>query len=422
MPSTPQLHRHQLENGLRLVLLERHDRPLVAVNLWYHVGSKHERRGRTGLAHLFEHMLFQGSKHVAAHDHFRWVQQVGGVANGSTWYDRTNYFETLPAHQLELGLWLESDRMGFLLDALTSEKLETQRSVVMNERRQRVDNRPYGRAVERLHELLYPYEHPYSWPVIGLMDDIAAATLGDVRSFFESHYLPSNAVLTLVGDFETSAALEAADRWFGGLRSAPAPAPVRFGMPAAPAAAHEVMEDDVGLPRVYLASVVPPYGSDVWNAAHLLTSILSGGKASRLHQELVYERRIAQDVSAFVYPTEECATFLVVATARQGVDPGELAAGLASVIDAAAEPPSEEERRRALRGQLSAFYSELQTYEGVADVIGGTTTYFDRPEWLWSVPERLEAVDPAAMAEVAGSYLAANQRVSVTVVPRRTGR
>ncbi|HVS62481.1 MAG TPA: pitrilysin family protein [Thermoanaerobaculia bacterium] len=421
MPAPPTLHRHRLENGLQTVLFERHDRPLVAVNLWYHVGSKNETRGRTGLAHLFEHMLFQGSKHVAANEHFRHVQQVGGVANGSTWYDRTNYFETLPAHQLELGLWLESDRMGFLLDALTPEKLETQRSVVMNERRQRVDNRPYGRAVERLHELLYPAEHPYSWPVIGAMDDIAAATLDDVRGFFEIHYRPSNAVLTLVGDFETGDAIESVERWFAELPSAPAPHPLRHGLPPAPEPRHEVMEDDVGLPRVYLAATVPAYGCDEWDAAHLLTSILAGGKASRLHQDLVYRRQIAQEVSTYVFPTEECATFLAVATGREGVDPVDLAAALSKAIDdAGAAPPTEAERHRALRGQLAAFYSELQTYEGLADAIGGTTTYFDQPEWLWSVPERLEAVSPAAMAEVAGAHLAADRRVSVTVVPRGT--
>src|SRR5688572_14784994 len=184
-PEVPhQLHR--LANGLRVVLHEDHHLPLVAVNLWYHVGSKNERPGRTGLAHLFEHMLFQGSAHVGTNDHFRLVQQVGGVANGSTWYDRTNYYETLPAPALDLGLWLEADRMGFLLEALTEEKLANQRQVVINERRQRVDNQPYGRALERLHELLYPEGHPYRWPVIGYLDDIAAATLDDVRQFFST--------------------------------------------------------------------------------------------------------------------------------------------------------------------------------------------------------------------------------------------
>src|SRR3954447_6242404 len=208
---------HRLANGLRVVLHRNAARPLVAVNLWYHVGSKNERPGRTGFAHLFEHMLFQGSEHVGTHDHFRLLQQVGGVANGSTWYDRTNYYETLPSHQLDLGLWLESDRMGFFLPALTQENLDTQRDVVMNERRQRIENQPYGRANETLSDLLYPPDHPYHWPVIGYMEDIAAATLEDVRTFFGTYYTPNNAVISVVGDIEPEQALERIEAWFGNI-------------------------------------------------------------------------------------------------------------------------------------------------------------------------------------------------------------
>src|SRR5258706_6757824 len=217
---------HRLANGLRVVLHRNAALPLVAVNLWYHVGSKNERPGRTGFAHLFEHMLFQGSEHVATHDHFRLLQQVGGVANGSTWYDRTNYYETLPSHQLDLGLWLESDRMGFFLPALTQENLDTQRDVVMNERRQRIENQPYGQAGERLHELLYPADHPYHWPVIGYMEDIAAATLEEVQAFFRTYYTPSNAVLTLAGDFDPEAALDRVEAWFGNIPAGPPWPPV----------------------------------------------------------------------------------------------------------------------------------------------------------------------------------------------------
>jgi zinc protease len=213
LATTPDLsfERHRLDNGLDVVLHQDTSLPLVTIDLWYHVGSKNERPGRTGFAHLFEHMLFQGSQNVGTNDHFRFVQQIGGVANGSTWYDRTNYYETLPAHHLELGLWLESDRMGFLLPAITEQNLENQRDVIMNERRQRVDNQPYGRAGERLHELLFPPDHPYHWPVIGYMEDIAAATLEEVREFFRTYYAPSNAVLTLAGDFEPSRALAAVE-------------------------------------------------------------------------------------------------------------------------------------------------------------------------------------------------------------------
>src|SRR4029077_1358567 len=217
---------HRLANGLRVVLHRNAALPLVAVNLWYHVGSKNERPGRTGFAHLFEHMLFQGSEHVATNDHFRLLQQVGGVANGSTWYDRTNYYETLPSHQLDLGLWLEADRMGFFLPALTQENLDTQRDVVMNERGQGIETRPCGLPAERLHELLYPDDHPYHWPVIGYMDDIAAATLDEVQAFFRTYYTPNNAVLSVVGDIAPADALARVNDWFGGIAPGPAVPPV----------------------------------------------------------------------------------------------------------------------------------------------------------------------------------------------------
>ncbi|HVS16287.1 MAG TPA: pitrilysin family protein [Thermoanaerobaculia bacterium] len=418
MPSPPELHRHRFDNGLRLVVVERRDLPLVAVNLWYHVGSKNETRGRTGFAHLFEHMLFQGSRHVGANEHFRYVQQVGGVANGSTWYDRTNYFETLPAHQLELGLWLESDRMGFLLDAMTAEKLETQRSVVMNERRQRVDNQPYGRAMERLSELLYPPAHPYSWPVIGTMEDIAAATLADVTRFFETYYRPSNAVLTLAGDLEPATAVETVGRWFGALPSAPPPAAPAVGAPPPPTPEHEVMEDDVGLCRVYVATAVPAYGTREWDAAHLLTAILSAGKASRLHEELVYRRQVAQSASAHLFPTEACATLVAIATGREGVAPERLRQELTDVLCGLGDGPREEERQRALQGQLTSFYSDLQSLDSLADAVSGATTFFDRPEWLWGFAERLESLAEDDLRSCARSALDPTRLVSVTVVPR----
>ena len=250
--------RHTLSNGLRVVLHRDPALPLVAINLWYHVGSKDERPGRTGFAHLFEHMLFQGSEHVGPNEHFHYVQQAGGVANGSTWYDRTNYYETLPAHYLDRGLWLESDRMGFLLPALTEQQLATQREVVMNERRQRVDNQPYGRAFERLHELLYPPDHPYHWPVIGTLEDIAAARLDEVAAFFKTFYAPNNAVLTLAGDFSPGRALESVERYFGPIPRGPEVSPPAVALPRLDGERRAVVEDDVRLPRVYLGYRVPP--------------------------------------------------------------------------------------------------------------------------------------------------------------------
>src|SRR3954452_2027854 len=273
------LSRHRLDNRLKGGLRREAELPLVPVNLWSHVGSKNERPGRTGFAHLFEHMLFQGSEHVGTNEHFRRIQEVGGVANGSTWDLPTNYYETIPAHQLDLALWLESDRMGFLLPALTQQNLENQRDVVMNERRQRVENQPYGRAGETMNEMLFPADHPYHWPVIGYMEDIAAATLEDVRTFFRTYYSPSNAVISVVGDIDPDEALERVDAWFGGIPPGPPVPPVTVprqtprGEPR-----RRVLAEDVRLPRVYLGFRAPAYGERAWYVADLLAAVAGGGK------------------------------------------------------------------------------------------------------------------------------------------------
>src|SRR4051812_17627191 len=295
------LSQHRLDNGLKVVLRREAELPLVAVNLWYHVGSKNERPGRTGFAHLFEHMLFQGSEHVGTNEHFRRIQEVGGVANGSTWYDRTNYYETIPAHHLDLALWLESDRMGFFLPALTQQNLDNQRDVVMNERRQRVENQPYGRAGETMNELLYPADHPYHWPVIGYMEDIAAATLEDVRTFFGTYYTPNNAVISVVGDIEPEQALERIEAWFGNIPSGPPVSPVVPGPPPHRDGVRRAMlPDDVSLPRVYIGFRGPAYGQPAWYTADLLAAVMAGGKSSPLYHDLVYERQIAQDIGVSV--------------------------------------------------------------------------------------------------------------------------
>ncbi|HSM13705.1 MAG TPA: pitrilysin family protein, partial [Thermoanaerobaculia bacterium] len=347
------IRRHRLANGLRLVLQPDPSLPLVAVNLWYHVGSKNERPGRTGFAHLFEHMLFQGSEHVGTNDHFRHLQRVGGVANGSTWYDRTNYYETVPSHELDLALWLESDRMGYLLPALDQRKLDTQREVVLNERRQRVDNQPYGRPFERLFELLFPDGHPYRWPVIGTAEDIAAATLPEVREFFRTWYAPANAVLTLAGDFDPGAAIDRVERWFGGIPSGPEPARGGWPLPPLEGAVRETVEDEVQLPRIYFAFRIAPFGTDEWFAASLAATLLAAGKSSPLYRDLVWERQLAHDVGCYVYPTEELGIFLAVATARPGVAADELAAALREHLDRAARPPADEDLERARNRTLA---------------------------------------------------------------------
>ena len=411
---------HRLANGLRVVLHRNAALPLVAVNLWYHVGSKNERPGRTGFAHLFEHMLFQGSEHVATHDHFRLLQQVGGVANGSTWYDRTNYYETLPSHQLDLGLWLESDRMGFFLPALTQENLDTQRDVVMNERRQRVENQPYGLAGERIHELLYPDDHPYHWPVIGYIDDIAAATLEDVRTFFKTYYTPNNAVLTLAGNFEPEAALERVQAWFGNIPPGPPVPPVSAPLEPLGGERREILEDDVRLPRVYLGFRVPAYGQPQWYATDLLCSVLAGGKSSPLYRDLIYDRQIAQDVSAYVSPYEEVATCMVVSTARPGVSAEALEEALLQHVARAAQgPPAPEDLERARNRVLTELFSGLQKLDNRADLFSQFTTYFDDPGLVEGEADRYEQITEDDLVEVAREHWGESERVVVTVVPRK---
>ena len=415
-----QIEEHSLANGLRVVLNPDPALPLVAVNLWYHVGSQNEAPGRTGFAHLFEHMLFQGSQHVGTNDHFRYVQQVGGVANGSTWYDRTNYYETLPASHLELGLWLESDRMGWLLPAMTAEKLETQRQVVMNERRQRVDNQPYGRAYERLDELLFPPDHPYHWPVIGYMEDIAAATLEDVEAFFRSWYTPDNAVLTLAGAFVPAEALESIERYFGEIPPGSRPPRPRPRLDDLTGPVKETMEDAVELARLHLAFRLPPYGADDWYAADLLATVLTGGRSSPLYQDLVYDRQLAQDVGAFALPTELAGGFVLVSTARPEVPAERLESAVREHLrQAGAEPFAEEELERARNRILTHHWEGLQQLDQRADQLSQLVTFFGDAHLLQHELDRYRTLTAEDLQRCAAAWLVDERSVAVTVVPRR---
>jgi zinc protease len=363
-------------------------------------------------------MLFQGSAHVDTNGHFRHLQRVGGVANGSTWYDRTNYYETVPSHELDLALWLESDRMGFLLEGLDQGKLDNQRDVVLNERRQTVDNRPYGRPYERLFELLVPDDHPYHWPVIGRAEDIAAATLADVRDFFRTWYRPANAVLTLAGDVEPERARDAVEHWFGDLDGGETPAWRARPLPPRPEPARETIADEVHLPRVYLAFRTPPYGDPRWHAGSLLTAMLADGRASALYRDLVWQRQLAQEAGAYLYPTAEIGVFVAYATARPGVDPQRLASELRRHLDAAAVPPSPDAVERARNRLLHSLWEQLETLDDRADKLSMHTLLADRPQQAWEEPARylrLAAEDAAAFAR---DFLGARSAVELTVVPR----
>ncbi len=418
----------RLDNGLRVLLLADHRLPLVAIDVWYHVGSRHDPPGRTGLAHLFEHMLFQGSANVGPNEHFARVQQVGGVANGSTWYDRTNYYETLPAGALELGLWLESDRMGFLLEALDQDKLELQRGVVSNERRQRVDNQPYGAASERLNELLYPDGHPYGWPVIGRMEDIQAATLEDTRSFFATHYAPRNATLALVGDFEPAVALEAVGRYFGDLpEQADGAVDLEARLPGVDvqrparrnAPEHALLVDEVATARVSLAWSVDGYASELWFSSQIVAAVLAEGKASRLEQRLVRQLELATSVNAYVLPTECCATFAITASARPDVCAERVRAAIEEVIEELRRDgcePSEVER--VLACARADHRWALQTIQARADAIARDATYLDDPTHLASFEQRLAEAAGEARLRSALREIDPQAAVGVSVVPK----
>lgn len=413
---------YELANGLRVVLSEDHATPIVAVNLWYHVGSANERAGRTGFAHLFEHMLFQGSAHVAANEHFELVQRAGGTLNGSTWLDRTNYHETLPAHHLELALWLEADRMARLLPAMTQEKLDTQRDVVKNERRWSVDNQPYGTWWERLPALSFPPEHPFHHSLIGSMEDLTAASLDDVAEFFRTWYVPDNAVLSVVGDFEMAAAKALIERHFGEIPRGAVPRAIpdfRVGSRVG-GWQRATVEDAVAAPRVFLAFRVPPFGSDGWYAASLLGAFLGSGEGSRLSRALVREQAIASDAGAFTFDLSKGSDLLVCdVTGRPAVDVDALESAVVAEVDRLRrDGVTAAERDRALAVSETMWMQLLQSAAGRADKLSQYATYFNDPARVNGELARYRALTLDEMNEAARSWLGEDNRVSLRFVAR----
>jgi predicted Zn-dependent peptidase len=412
----------RLQNGLFVTLSEDHTAPIVAVNLWYHVGSANERPGRTGFAHLFEHMLFQGSEDVDANEHFELVQRAGGTLNGSTWLERTNYFETLPSNQLELALWLEANRMGKLLPAMTQQKLDTQRDVVMNERRWSMDNQPYGSWMEKLPALCFPPEHPFHHSLMGSMEDLTAASLGDVEQFFATYYTPDNAVLTIAGDFEPSVTRAMIEKHFGpippGQNRPPLPdmsLPPLFGQWK-----REVVSDDIMLPRLFLAFRSPVFGSDEYYAASVCGAALGLRNGSRLRRRLVRERQIAADASAFTYDLAKGADLLVVdATARPGIAVEQLEQEVAYEIDQVVRDGFEaSEVERAVAVIQTMFVSSMQEAGERADRLSLFATYFASPERLNEEVDRYAAVTTELVNAFVQARLGENNRASLVYVPR----
>jgi len=414
------IQQHALANGLRIMLAPDQRAPIVAVNLWYDVGSKHEKPGKTGFAHLFEHMMFQGSANVKKAEHFALVQAAGGTLNASTWLDRTNYFETLPSHELELALWLEADRMSGLLAAMTQEKLDNQRDVVKNEKRES-DNQPYGDWDERMQALVYPEDHPYHHPTIGSMEDLTVASLDDVAEFFSTWYAPNNAVLTIAGDFEPAAALGLAERHFGPIRANPAfpDSPTMSVDPMLGGEVREVVLDRVPLPRIYAAYRIPPFGSDAHDALEVAADLLGTGRASRLYASLVRARRIAQDATVFTFPLVGGAAMLALwVTARPNVEPAALETALFDEIDRlAAEGPSDAELERVRTLHAASIEGSLERLAERADRISMYATLFDEPERINREVSRYDAVDAGRVGDAMRSMLVADNRVVLTYLP-----
>jgi zinc protease len=409
-----------LDNGLDVIVHEDHQLPMVAVNLWYHVGSKNERPGRTGFAHLFEHLMFEGSAH---HDsgYFEPLQRAGGLLNGSTNTDRTNYWEVVPTGALDLALWMESDRMGHLLPALTEEKFTNQRDVVLNERRQNYENRPYGLAGVALSAALFPPDHPYHWITIGDPDDLRAATLGDVTAFFETYYHPGNASLTLAGDIETAQALDLADRYFGDIPRGPVPPPVA---PEATSMRPQslVLEDRVELPRLYLGWHSPAMFAPDDAELDLAADVLAHGKTSRLYRHLVYERRVATDVSAYQHSRELSGLFQVACTAAAGVALPVLEAAVTEAIATVAEGgPTADELARAEAQTEAQFVYRLQTvggFGGKSDQLNAYNVFKGNPGFFDADLARYQSVSGAGMSAAVARWLVGQPRVALSVVPQ----
>jgi zinc protease len=416
------IEKYTLPNGLEVILSEDRRLPIVGVDLWYHVGPAHEAPGRTGFAHLFEHMMFQGSKHVQGDAHFRTLEGIGATnINGTTGFDRTNYFETVPSNQLELALWLESDRMGYLLETVDQTKLSNQQDVVRNERRQSLENRPYGVVDEALGQQLFPKGHPYHGQIIGSHADIQAVKLEDVRQFFREYYAPNNATLAIAGDIDKPATKKLIERYFGSLKTGPAIRKIDVPAPVITAERRLVVEDRVELPRVYMAWISPAFFADGDADADIVAGALGQGRASRLYKKLVYEKQIAQSVTAYQYSLMLGSMFRVEVTARPGRTLQELEAAIdAELALIRKEPLTIAEIDRVRNVHETRVLSGLQLrggFGGVADQLNLYNHYLGTPDYLAKDIARYRQVTPESARRFAERYLQPHMRVVVHGVP-----
>jgi len=412
-----------LPDGLHVILHEDHSVPIATVNTWYHVGSAREKPGRTGFAHLFEHLMFMGSGHVKPGEFDEWLEATGGENNASTGNDRTNYYINVPSNALELALFLESDRMGYLIDTMTPKTVDAQRDVVKNERRQSYENRPYGLAEPTIDEMLYPEKHPYHWPVIGYMPDLTAASHEDVVEFFRKYYTPSNASLVVAGDIDPAKTRTLVEKWFGDVKRAPAPEPMSIPGVALTGVQKKTLTDRVQLPRLYLAWLTPRHLEPGDAEMDVVADVLAGGKNSRLYKRLVYDMQIAQDVNAFQGSAALASSFQIVATAR----PGHTVAELQKVIDEEVqklqrEDPTPREVERSVNQIEASFYNRMERlggFGGKADQINGYYTETGDPDWFNEDLNRYRGVSASDIRAAAAQYLPLDRRVELIVEPEK---
>ncbi len=398
--------KRKLDNGLEVILHANPSLPLVSVNIWYKVGSANESPAKTGLAHLLEHMMFQGSQHIKKEECFKFIQEAGGTINASTSSDRTNYFETLPANNLELALWLESDRMGFFLPALIEENFLNQRDVVLNERRERYDNQPYGRAWEILFSNLFPKGHPYSWATIGWEEHIKNFKLEDVKNFYKKHYAPNNAMLTIAGNIDTEEVFNLVKKYFDEIP----PNDFReelstedFTLPESKAITHY---DKVPLPRIYIAFPAVKLNTKEHNYLSLLANILTGSKSSRLTKKLVFEKQIAQNIDAYQYGGKYGGAFLIMATAQQNISIEELSFEIHSELKKfIADKIKEDELSRTKFSTKSTYIYSFQQISTLANRFNFYNFYFNKPDYFKQDVAVIENATEKDLEEVAQKYL-----------------
>jgi zinc protease len=417
-----QFEKYTLGNGLEVILSPKRGLPMVAVNLWYHVGPANEEKGRTGFAHLFEHMMFQSSKHVPPDSHIRLLEAAGASdLNGTTDYDRTNYFETVPSNQVELALWLESDRMGYLLEKVDQAALSNQQDVVRNERRQSVENQPYGLAEEALVQTLFPAGHPYYGNVIGSHEDIQAAKLEDVKTFFKQYYAPNNASLAIVGDFEPAQMKALVQKYFGTLKRGPAVPPIKAETPKITAERRKVVTARVELPRVYMAWLTSPAFKPGDADADIAATILGGGRSSRLYKKLVYEKQIAQTVSAQQYSLMLGSIFQIEATARPGHTVDELEKAIEEELATLRATPMEtreiDRARNQIETNIIGGLERLGGFGGIADRLNLYNHHLKNPDYLQQDVQRYRGVTSSTLQTFARDQLGPASRVVMHVLP-----